>query len=239
MTDGDALLKAVLADPDEDTPRLVYADWLQENGQAERAEFIRVQVKGGSPRLISAQAREWFPVWWRPSTLLTIDRLKGRVSIRDGHSQTFPCTRRLVIRRGFVESLTCCCNEWLAHGEAIVAAHPVRRLTLTDKEPALMGDPPRWGFALVDGYAGDDPHTLPRSPIECGSLIHCTTREAAVDALSDTWLLWARLGITPAPQSCEQCGRLDFLSAFSGWQYDAGESAMLCEECFDSATLEE
>src|SRR5215203_3911185 len=43
MTDGDALIAAILANPDEDTPRLVYADWLQEHGDEERAEFIRLQ----------------------------------------------------------------------------------------------------------------------------------------------------------------------------------------------------
>ena len=45
MSDGDALLRAILAEPDEDTPRLMYADWLQENGEPERAEYIRVQVQ--------------------------------------------------------------------------------------------------------------------------------------------------------------------------------------------------
>ena len=43
MSDEPALLAAILAHPDEDTPRLVYADWLDENGRAERAEFIRIQ----------------------------------------------------------------------------------------------------------------------------------------------------------------------------------------------------
>ena len=45
MNDGDALLAAILANPDDDTPRLVYADWLQEQGDEERAEFIRVQIE--------------------------------------------------------------------------------------------------------------------------------------------------------------------------------------------------
>jgi uncharacterized protein (TIGR02996 family) len=39
------LLRTVLENPDEDLPRLVLADWLEENGQGERAEFIRVQCK--------------------------------------------------------------------------------------------------------------------------------------------------------------------------------------------------
>lgn len=43
--DGDALLAAIRADPDDDTVRLVYADWLDERGEAERAEFIRVQCE--------------------------------------------------------------------------------------------------------------------------------------------------------------------------------------------------
>ena len=40
-----ALLRAVVAAPDDDVPRLVAADWLDEHGEAERAEFIRVQVE--------------------------------------------------------------------------------------------------------------------------------------------------------------------------------------------------
>jgi uncharacterized protein (TIGR02996 family) len=45
MTDDAALLAAVAAAPDDDLPRLVYADWLDENGQPERAEFVRAQVR--------------------------------------------------------------------------------------------------------------------------------------------------------------------------------------------------
>jgi uncharacterized protein (TIGR02996 family) len=44
MTDV-ALLAAIRAAPDDDAPRLVYADWLDEHGQPERAEFIRVQCE--------------------------------------------------------------------------------------------------------------------------------------------------------------------------------------------------
>jgi uncharacterized protein (TIGR02996 family) len=34
---------AIREAPEEDTARLVYADWLDQHGQADRAEFIRVQ----------------------------------------------------------------------------------------------------------------------------------------------------------------------------------------------------
>jgi uncharacterized protein (TIGR02996 family) len=37
-----AFLAEIVATPDDDAPRLVYADWLDENGQPERAEAIRL-----------------------------------------------------------------------------------------------------------------------------------------------------------------------------------------------------
>ena len=67
MTDADtgrALLAAVLAAPDDDTPRLVYADWLTEQGDGERAEFVRVQCElartlaGGGPGCNCAGVRD-------------------------------------------------------------------------------------------------------------------------------------------------------------------------------------
>jgi uncharacterized protein (TIGR02996 family) len=45
MSDRAALLAAIIAHPDEDTPRLVYADWLEENGWAKRAAVIREQIE--------------------------------------------------------------------------------------------------------------------------------------------------------------------------------------------------
>ena len=40
-----AFLNAIHDNPDDDTPRLVYADWLEEHGEPDRAEFIRVGVE--------------------------------------------------------------------------------------------------------------------------------------------------------------------------------------------------
>src|SRR5690242_12658735 len=70
MSDEKALLSAIWAHPHEDTPRLVYADWLQEHGQPERAEFIRVQIElarlgewDESPRKTELEKRE--EVLWK------------------------------------------------------------------------------------------------------------------------------------------------------------------------------
>lgn len=49
MTDGEALIQAVRENPLDDTPRLIYADWLEEHGTGwrdpARALFIRVQCQ--------------------------------------------------------------------------------------------------------------------------------------------------------------------------------------------------
>ncbi len=45
-----ALYKAVLADPDDDLPRLVYADRLDELGETARAEFIRLQIHAANTK---------------------------------------------------------------------------------------------------------------------------------------------------------------------------------------------
>lgn len=43
--DRDSFIAAIIARPDDDLPRLIFADWLDENGETERAEFIRVQCE--------------------------------------------------------------------------------------------------------------------------------------------------------------------------------------------------
>src|SRR3954464_14522957 len=55
--------EAICAEPDEDAHRLVYADWLEDNGEAERADFIRAQCElarlpFGDERRTDLQIRE-------------------------------------------------------------------------------------------------------------------------------------------------------------------------------------
>jgi uncharacterized protein (TIGR02996 family) len=75
-----ALLEAVCECPDDDAPRLIYADWLEESGLVAcvaRAEFIRVQVRleqiaDIDPAKKGLQHRAWqllhehSPIWLAP-----------------------------------------------------------------------------------------------------------------------------------------------------------------------------
>jgi uncharacterized protein (TIGR02996 family) len=53
-----AFLRGILADPDDDAPRLIYADWLDEHGDADRAEFIRSQVRLARTDCVESEYRE-------------------------------------------------------------------------------------------------------------------------------------------------------------------------------------
>ncbi len=44
MTTADAFLQSILAEPEDDTLRLIMADWLEENGQPERGGVLKISV---------------------------------------------------------------------------------------------------------------------------------------------------------------------------------------------------
>ena len=69
MSDRLALLKAILAAPDDDLPRLVFADWLEENGttdaDAARAEFIRLGCLSKAKLKITSAETKWIDANWQ------------------------------------------------------------------------------------------------------------------------------------------------------------------------------
>jgi uncharacterized protein (TIGR02996 family) len=146
-----ALRDAILDAPDDDGPRLIYADWLEEHGEADRAEFIRVQIAlargADDPRA---------PAWWeRQEALLAEHRgawlgpLRGLFYLHE-------------FRRGFLEEVTLKAQVFLDHAGALFRAAPVRLVRLL-KGAALMGplaDCPALRrvaeLRLTDNLVGDD-----------------------------------------------------------------------------------
>jgi uncharacterized protein (TIGR02996 family) len=135
MTDeltADALLAAVCAAPDDDLPRLAFADYLEESGDpaaVARAEFIRVQCEVARPddhderwlnrllirekALLAVHAQQW---------LAPLRRKGGPLFSRRTHGQ---------FRRGFVEVVWMPAGWFLAKAERLFARCPVRELRLT------------------------------------------------------------------------------------------------------------
>ena len=121
--DRAAFLRAICAAPDDDTPRLVFADWLDEHGDAKRAEFIRVsceleQVEEFGPR--------WRALGERSRKLLDPNRAKWSSELAD---------RKLLnveFRRGFVDEVTIYSKRFVADAAKLLALAPIQRLKLAD-----------------------------------------------------------------------------------------------------------
>lgn len=149
MTDDAAMLAAIIDRPDDDTPRLAYADWLDDQGEADRAAFIRAQVEYARiPECVIIGGDQ--PCCPRCSALERSQVIRESLSTVDGITQAngwhwsvlLPHTGSngdVAWSRGFVESVTCSAADWLAHADGILAAHPVRRVRLADRPGYLIG----------------------------------------------------------------------------------------------------
>ena len=116
MSDGDDLFRAVLDNPEDDAPRLIYADWLDEHGRPERAEFIRVQC--AMTRVPPGTAR-WRPLFDRAQRL----EREGRVAWT-GPVQDRALEARL--RRGFVDGVRLTIDQFKRSAEELVRLEPIR-----------------------------------------------------------------------------------------------------------------
>jgi uncharacterized protein (TIGR02996 family) len=118
----DAFLKAILADPDDDAPRLAYADWLDEAGDSDRAEFIRVQIALANLPRDDPQRP---PLIERERQLLLEHAPDWAANLpRPLHSWTF--------RRGFVEAIELTAATFLSRAENFLRLAPIRSIKLTD-----------------------------------------------------------------------------------------------------------
>lgn len=139
----DPQLAYILEHPDDDTARLIYADHLEEQGEAARAEFIRLQVKIAADGIEQHQCYQCYcirrglphtngpckcsPEWKQmrrivlPADLKPIDLL---AYFADWH----PVGQSYIVgvfRRGFIDGVYCSVREWLIHSSEITATHPV------------------------------------------------------------------------------------------------------------------
>jgi uncharacterized protein (TIGR02996 family) len=134
MTDREALLRAVAATPDDDTPRLIYADCLDEIGgeaNVARARFIRLQIE---------LARETNTSWFARA-----DRLSESARLASRHAVTWlnelpkwaaDEVRRHPIgaedfSRGFVEAIRVHPVTFRKQGDQLLDIAPIRKIEVS------------------------------------------------------------------------------------------------------------
>lgn len=150
MGEGEALLAGIIANPADTTARLVYADWLDDHGQAERAWFVRFQCDPRNQGSHNGE-REYDTLDRHLYDWLDFRRLTGRKRNRRYHDYYLsdygppnvvfyfgrrdPVTHNrsrveLEIRRGFISGVTAPLSWWRAHGGAIRASHPLETVAI-------------------------------------------------------------------------------------------------------------
>ncbi len=120
MTDGEALLAAILANPDDDAPRLIFCDWLEEHGEDERARFIREGIASGA---------KWEQPLWNGG--LPGENYTTTIEMT-GFNFVLPCpVCSVCYHRGFISTITLTAANWITYADEIKALHPVQQVTLT------------------------------------------------------------------------------------------------------------
>ena len=142
QTDRDALLAGILADPDADLPRLVFADWLEETGHpanCARAEYIRLAIgrevsKRAGPERDSRSRRldarlavleEMFDDGWARFAKSIPTSIPPKVSYKRS--------------RGFISQLALDAEYAGAELWEILRSHPVAEFGISDSRPAPEG----------------------------------------------------------------------------------------------------
>lgn len=144
----DELLVDICENPEDIGLRLIYADALEEVGEVERAEFIRVQVEEyglvcsclppvkhmkcrkcslliRARELLLVNCREWCPYYTSENGYEII------LSERWFYTGTPACD----FRRGFVERIVCSMGQWMRYGRQLVKEQPVLTVEIIDRSP--------------------------------------------------------------------------------------------------------
>ena len=155
MDEEHALLAAIVANPDEDTPRLVYADWLDEHAESlpearrasarAKAEYIRLQCAYARLRYGSPEYERTWGELQRGSLELRREFEKSWVA-----ELGLPPNRHTYcwFQRGMVGKVWCTVRYFVNHADAILAAAPVECVTfrqLTQKNLRELAKSPHIG----------------------------------------------------------------------------------------------
>jgi uncharacterized protein (TIGR02996 family) len=173
MSDDAAFIRAILEDPADDAPRLVYADWLDEHGQSERAEFVRIQCdqayvglpkRGLTKRELDHLSAPGFDWTEQAAKDIGVACAKLRWDGHDSFSWQWDGEWSVTWSRGFVASIALPTAAFIEHAAELFRAHPITAVRLTDREPNNYGPPDddmQFGW-LSEHEHGVGPAGLPR-----------------------------------------------------------------------------
>lgn len=153
-------LASICSSPFDDLPRLVFADWLDENGDPPRAELIRIQCQLAHPgdgtidvTALHNRAMEMIHIHWDRWTA----RMPRWVRI-DRFRHTF--------ERGFIGSFEMAGATFVRDGATIASLTPIENITLQNSTPRALASPTisRVGGLYVKPISSSRLESLARQP---------------------------------------------------------------------------
>jgi uncharacterized protein (TIGR02996 family) len=131
-----AFWESIREAPEDDVPRLVYSDWLEENGQPQRAELIRVQCQLARLPAYDERAQA---LWLRSHRLICTHRAEwvGPLeALATGRYSDWGIS--VALRRGLPEHLDTDAGEFLEHAGELFRLAPLRSVHIHEgANPAL------------------------------------------------------------------------------------------------------
>lgn len=200
-----SLLNCIIATPDDDAPRLLYADWLMDRREEERGEWIIEHIaayhkyKGKplpNPVANLEQLKEFNDKYMIPaSTWVQLWHGKDRPDFPNQNSIAHPYTM-WAYERGFITTVWCSLEDWYKHGQSLVMREPIKRVNIVNKQPwGNQGQIRGW---FVNGMLGPAYIGHPISPfLDNGKArydnhISYLTRDSAMADLSKACIDWAK-----------------------------------------------
>jgi uncharacterized protein (TIGR02996 family) len=206
--------KTILEDPLDDGPRLVMADWLEEQGAVHRARFICSQVRlaqevGWQEAAGPADGQQPPAHWTRAQVKLLLDARRSYARLRLCQEPLMLCGdltlahlhywRHLPTweqwRRGFLQYLRwLSMDEFLTYGKSLFSLQPFLEVQLTGRSAhkAVHGDVTRWEWCFARVSRGQwfslPAHYLPLELFSiAGSLYQIPSSPVTEDA-GASWL---------------------------------------------------
>lgn len=221
-----ALLYAILAEPENDEPREIYADWLEENGNLHHAKAIRYALwvaRLNSGKVTYGQKVE--PAWYPDSYSELQEKCQRAVF---GSDRGFPYYAKIRL------------DKWMDHGPAWMRRYPFTSLDIVDRQPLKFGRRWKWRHGIKNDRSPDGiPDAilayglLNLDPL-CRDTIGMTCRlfsekYLAVVALERACLLWAWY----EAWRCQKCKG----SGYDGTGHTLSAIYDKCQECQGSGRI--
>jgi uncharacterized protein (TIGR02996 family) len=184
MTHVDAFLADIREHPDDDTPRLIFADWLDDAGHEGRAAFIRAQcadprqscglrVRREGAEVLVAGVGCVAPPWLftAPDTRTLPARPDGVTYYR--------------FRRGFLDGVGFHPVAWLADGRKVAPLAPAALIRLWDLEPWHAAGRAQWCWVRGDAPLAETP--VERANVPPDLFDHLTGQRERREGLNWAW----------------------------------------------------